>query len=137
MDDLLEVNNVSVSIRRLPADVYSFVTNGQNVPRWASGLGTAIEPRDGEWIAEGPIGKVRLRFAEPNELGVADHDVTLETGVTVHNPIRVIPNGSGSTLFVHRSGAGRRGFRRQALRHEHHDGLAARSRRPAAFTAAS
>jgi hypothetical protein len=99
MDDLLEVKNVSVSIRRPPTDVYSFVTNGQNVPRWASGLGTVIKPRDGEWIAEGPIGKVRVRFAEPNELGVADHDVTLETGITVHNPIRVIPNGSGSTVI--------------------------------------
>jgi hypothetical protein len=42
MDDLLEVKNVSVSIRRPPIDVYSFVRNGENVPRWASGLGAAI-----------------------------------------------------------------------------------------------
>jgi hypothetical protein len=36
-------------------------------------------------------------------LGVLDHDVTVETGETVHNPIRVLPNGTGSevvfTLF--------------------------------------
>jgi hypothetical protein len=25
-----------------------------------------------------------------------DHDVTLESGVTVHNPMRVVPNGEGS-----------------------------------------
>ena len=31
-------------------------------------------------------------------LGVPDHDV-LESGVTVHNPIRVVPNGSGSTVI--------------------------------------
>jgi hypothetical protein len=25
-----------------------------------------------------------------------DHDVTLESGVTIHNPMRVVPNGEGS-----------------------------------------
>jgi hypothetical protein len=39
-----------------------------------------------------------VRLAKPNEFGVADQDVTLETGVTVHNPIRVVPNGTGSTV---------------------------------------
>jgi hypothetical protein len=38
-------------------------------------------------------------FHPPNELGIADHDVTLDTGVAIHNPIRVIPNGAGSTLI--------------------------------------
>ena len=54
---------------------------------------------DGEWIAEGTIGEVTVRFAPPNDLGVADHDVLLETGVTVHNPLRVVLNGTGSTVI--------------------------------------
>ena len=37
-----------------------------------------------------------MKFAPPNSLGVMDHDVTLESGVTVHNPMRVVPNGEGS-----------------------------------------
>jgi hypothetical protein len=45
-----------------------------------------------------PFGKVRVRFAERNALGVMDHDVTLESGVTVHNPMRVVPNGEGCEL---------------------------------------
>jgi hypothetical protein len=28
-----------------------------------------------------------------------DHDVTLESGVTVHNPMRVVPNGEGSEFI--------------------------------------
>jgi hypothetical protein len=48
---------------------------------------------------EAPFGKVRVRFAEPNAFGVMDHDVTLESGVTVHNPMRVMPNGEGSELL--------------------------------------
>lgn len=98
-DSLLEVRNISVSIHRSPSDVFAFMTNGENVPRWAKGLGTKIQRVDNEWAAEGPIGKVRVRFAPPNDLGVADHDVVLEPGVTVHNPIRVVPNGTGSTVI--------------------------------------
>jgi uncharacterized protein YndB with AHSA1/START domain len=99
MEGLLEVRNITVSIRRSPGDVYAFITNGENVPRWAAGLGTKIRRVDGEWLAEGPIGSVRVRFAAPNDLGVADHDVVLATGATVHNPIRVVPNGTGSTVI--------------------------------------
>jgi uncharacterized protein (TIGR02246 family) len=104
MDGLLEVRNISVSIQRPPGDVYAFITNGENVPRWAAGLGTTMRRVDGEWLAEGgPVGSVRVRFAPPNNLGVADHDVILGTGAggdggAVHNPIRVVPNGTGSTV---------------------------------------
>jgi len=31
---------------------------------------------------------------------VLDHDVTLPTGVTVHNPMRVLPNATGSEVVV-------------------------------------
>jgi hypothetical protein len=100
MDGLLEVRNISVSIRRSPRDVYAFITNGENVPRWAKGLGHTSRREGAEWVVEGgPVGKARVRFAPPNDLGVADHDVTLENGATVHNPIRVLPNGTGSTVI--------------------------------------
>jgi len=53
--------------------------------------------RDGdEWIADAPFGKVRLRFTPRNSFGVMDHDVKLESGVTIRNPMRVLPNGEGS-----------------------------------------
>jgi hypothetical protein len=99
MEGMLEVRNISVSIHRSPRDVYAFVSDGENLPRWATGLGNTIRRVDGEWVADGPLGKVKVRMAAPNELGVADHDVTLERGVTVHNPIRVVPNGTGSTVI--------------------------------------
>ena len=37
-----------------------------------------------------------MRFAERNSFGVMDHDVTLGSGVTIHNPMRVVPNRGGS-----------------------------------------
>jgi hypothetical protein len=57
------------------------------------------------------------RFAPPSELGVADHDVTLPSGVTVHNPMRVIPNGTGSTVtftLLRQLGVSSREFNRDA-----------------------
>jgi hypothetical protein len=99
MDGLFEVRNITVSIHRSPSDVYAFVSNGENIPRWATGLGDDIRRVDSEWLVRGPVGNVRVRFARPNDLGVADHDVVLETGATVHNPIRVLPNGKGSSVI--------------------------------------
>lgn len=98
MPTLPETRLVSVTIERPPAEVYAFASNPENLPRWASGLGRSIRQEGGEWIAEGPMGQVKIRFAPPNDLGVLDHDVTLPTGDTVHNPMRVVPNGIGSEL---------------------------------------
>ncbi|HLU47226.1 MAG TPA: SRPBCC family protein, partial [Planctomycetota bacterium] len=50
------------------------------------------------WLADSPMGPVRVAFAKPNDLGVMDHDVTLPTGEVYHNPFRVVPNGDGSEV---------------------------------------
>ena len=98
MSDLLEVRNVAVSIRRPPAEVYAFASDGRNLGRWASGLGRVVRGAGDEWAAEGPLGRLRIRLAPRNDLGVLDHDVILESGETVHNPMRAVPNGAGSTV---------------------------------------
>lgn len=92
------VQHVSVTILRTPAEVYAFVANPENLPRWAAGLSTGIRRVDGEWVADSPMGAVKVRFAAPNRLGVLDHDVMLPSGETVHNPLRVLPNGVAREL---------------------------------------
>lgn len=87
-----------MSIARPLAEVYAFVRDGANLPRWASGLGESVEESGDAWLADGPLGRVTVRFAPRNPFGVLDHEVTLPSGVTVHNPLRAIPNGSGCTL---------------------------------------
>jgi hypothetical protein len=98
MTKLLEVRHISVSINRPTRDVYDFASDPQNLPRWASGLAGSIARAGDEWIADAPMGKVRIRFTPRNELGVLDHDVTMPSGVTIHNPMRVLPNGRGSEV---------------------------------------
>ncbi len=96
---VLEVRNVSVSILRSPKDVYIFASNGENLPRWATGLGQTIRRGKGEWIGDGPLGRIKVRFARENDFGVLDHDVILESGATVHNAMRVVPNGAGCSVI--------------------------------------
>jgi hypothetical protein len=94
-----QVQNISVTIVRGAPEVYEFARNGSNLPHWASGLGSAVHPEGDAWIAEGPLGRVRVRFEPHNDLGVLDHDVTLPSGEVVRNPMRVLPNGAGCTVI--------------------------------------
>ncbi len=96
-----DVQHISIYIDRRPNEVYAFAADPGNLPRWAVGLagGSAVTKDGDDWIMEAPFGKVRVRFAEQNAFGVMDHDVTLESGVTVHNPMRVMPNGEGSEVL--------------------------------------
>ncbi|WII72497.1 hypothetical protein QJS83_01265 [Bdellovibrio sp. 22V] len=91
--------NISVSISRSPRDVYEFTANPYNLPKWAAGLsGGTINKVDEDWVADSPMGKVKIRFAEKNTFGVLDHDVTISSGKTFHNPMRVLKNKDGSEV---------------------------------------
>jgi hypothetical protein len=94
-----DVRHISIFIDRTPEEVYAFASDPGNLPKWASGLAASIEEANGEWIANSPMGRVRIRFAERNGFGVLDHDVILESGETVHNPMRVVPSGGGSEVI--------------------------------------
>jgi len=79
-----------------PADqVYDYASDPANLPRWAPGLGSSVERVGERWFVETPMGRVRFAFVERNEYGVLDHDVTLPSGETVYNPMRVIRDGDG------------------------------------------
>lgn len=90
--------HIHVSIARPAAEVYDFVSNSENLPQWAAGLSESIQRIQGDWIAESPMGTVKIKFAEKNNLGILDHDVTLPSGAIIYNPMRVFPNSAGSEL---------------------------------------
>lgn len=95
-----EVRHVSIFINRPPDEVYDFAANPENLPKWATGLGGgAIKNVNGEWIADAPFGRVRIQFVERNKFGILDHDVILESGAKIHNPMRIVPHGSGSEVI--------------------------------------
>ncbi|MDF1624188.1 MAG: SRPBCC family protein [Pseudohongiella nitratireducens] len=95
-----DVQHISIFIDRRPYDVYEFAANPENLPLWASGLASSEVKQNGDiWVAEAPFGTVKIKFAERNSFGVMDHDVELDSGVVVHNPMRVVPNGEGSEFI--------------------------------------
>ncbi len=102
-----ESRHLSERIDRPAVEVYEFAVEPANLPRWAPGLGSAVEQVDGQWFVQSPMGRVGLVFAPRNDFGVLDHDVTLPSGEVVYNPMRVIPDGEGCEIvFTLRRRAG-------------------------------
>jgi uncharacterized protein YndB with AHSA1/START domain len=102
---MMETRTVSVSISANPERVYEFAANPANLPQWAPGFVNSIANREGQWVAQTTMGEVTFAFAERNSFGVLDHGVTLPSGESFFNPMRVVANGQGSevlfTLFRH------------------------------------
>lgn len=89
---------VHLTIERPWREVYAFVSDIQKMPSWAAGLASGLRADGEDWIASGPLGEVRVRFAKPNDLGVIDHVVTLPNAQEVYNAFRVTPNGNGAEV---------------------------------------
>jgi hypothetical protein len=99
MATMFAARTLSVSIGCQPDKVYEFVSNPENLPKWAKGLGKSVRKVDADWLVDTPQGPVRVRFAGKNNLGVLDHYVTTAQGFEVYVPLRVIANGSGSEVL--------------------------------------
>jgi hypothetical protein len=96
--------HIGVTIDRPADEVYAFLAEPLNFPKWAAGLGHSFSHVDGMiWSAQTPMGPMRIAFSERNALGVIDHTLIPADGPAMHNPMRVVPNGSGCevvfTLF--------------------------------------
>ena len=93
-----ESRHLSTHIDRSAQDVYDYASDPSHLPEWAPGLGSSIELIDGQWIMESPMGRIVVAFAPRNEFGVLDHHVTLASGETFYNPMRVTTDGAGCEI---------------------------------------
>jgi uncharacterized protein YndB with AHSA1/START domain len=95
----MESRHLSRVIAAAPEDVYAFAADPANLPRWAAGLAQAeVEVRGDVLVIQAPMGEVTVRFVERNDFGILDHDVTLPSGTTVTNPLRVVAHPDGAEV---------------------------------------
>lgn len=90
---------LSVSIDCHPSKVFGFVSNLENLPKWATAFCKSVRKSNADWIVDTPQGPMKFRFVEKNGLGVLDHYVNPAPGVEVYVPMRVLSNGSGSEVI--------------------------------------
>jgi hypothetical protein len=92
--------HISVGIDAPAQTVYAYLSNPLNLPSWAAGLSRSTIKASGDhWIANSPIGDVKVKFVDKNNLGVVDHEVTLPNGEVNYNALRVIRNNNGSEVI--------------------------------------
>jgi len=95
-----EVRHLSVTIDRDVASAYEALWRPESFARWASGLASSLQDLEGQWIAETPEGRARVRFTARNAFGVLDHWVDPPGSAEIHVPLRIIANGSGCELVL-------------------------------------
>lgn len=89
---MTESRTVSISIRRSPGEVYDYLVEPANFPRWSVFI-TDITRDGDEWLASTPGGSVRIRFTPRNDYGIVDHYVTVGPALQIYVPLRVVANG--------------------------------------------
>lgn len=90
---------LSTSIKRRAHEVYEFARHPENLPHWASGIGTNLRRDGSRWLIDMPDGCVEIRFIDRNDFGILDHFVTTTDGRVFYNPMRVVDNDDGSELI--------------------------------------
>jgi hypothetical protein len=73
-----------MTIERDALEVYNFVLDARNLPKWASGIEAGA----------------KVRFVERNKYGVLDHYVSIRSRPEVYVPMRVFPNGEGAEVLL-------------------------------------
>jgi hypothetical protein len=97
---VLRAEVVHTSILAPPRQVIAFLVDVHNWPRWAPWIHSVSRASEHGWTLATDAGQMNVRFVEHNTLGVLDHEVTLPSGVSMLNSMRVVPNGSGSELVM-------------------------------------
>jgi hypothetical protein len=97
---MMKSRTMNTSINSNPQIVYDFVSNLENLPRWASNTFPSIKEVNGEWVVDTSQGQNKVMLAERNNFGILDHYVKLTSGVKVYVPMRVVKNGDGSEVML-------------------------------------
>lgn len=86
----------AISIEASPDKVLRFLTDPNNLPRWAIGFAKAVREEQGRWIVTTGAGEVGLRIVADGRTGVVDFWMSPKPGIEMLAASRVIPRGAAS-----------------------------------------
>jgi uncharacterized membrane protein len=86
----------SISIDASIEEVFGFLSNPGNLPKWATGFCKDIRQESSRWIAETPQGEMEVRYATNSNLSIIDFHMFPAPDVEGVAYSRILPNGEGS-----------------------------------------
>jgi len=89
----------TITIDAPRADVFAFLADARNLPRWAPNFAAAVRPDGDGWIVGQGGSEVRLRLEVSDEPGTVDLHVTPPDGRTRTVYGRVLPNAAGAEFL--------------------------------------
>ena len=93
----MRADTQSVSIQSRAHDVFAFVADPGNLPRWAIGFAKEVKADGDGWlVTSGDGGQVSLRTVTDDQLGVVDFHMAMPGGVESVARSRVVARGEGS-----------------------------------------
>lgn len=87
----------SVSIAAPAGEVFGFLADPENIPRWAPGFASAIRPDGERWIVTNSAGELPVVIA--SDAGAGTVDILRDADRTTGAFARVVPNGAGSEML--------------------------------------
>lgn len=87
---------LSVAIAAAPKEVFGFVANPENMPRWAVNFCRGVRRKGDRWLVTTPNGDVEMVIESSAEHGVVDFHWQPAPDVKVLAPTRVVPNEAGA-----------------------------------------
>ncbi len=93
---------IKVAIERPYGEVYAFLVDPRNFPRWAANPDSVIEPLGGnDYRVDLPMGRRVIRFTPRNDFGVLDYEIFHEgRSIGPKVPVRLYANGDGCDLVL-------------------------------------
>lgn len=88
----------AVTIESAANEVFEFIANPENLPRWAVGFCRSIRRAEApdRWIVTTAQGDLPVRYVTDAALGVIDFYLSPAPGVEAAAFSRVVPNGEGA-----------------------------------------
>lgn len=91
----MRADTQAVSIDASPRDVFRFVADIRNLPRWAVGFAKGVREDRGRWYVAVTDGEIPVRIDADEERGIVDFWLTLTPGAEALAASRVLPRGTG------------------------------------------